>query len=153
MRKALQLVSAGAAGDRTIDISVQSRIALPSNPVSSPISPATQASLPDTGENLQTLIIPAVLPLKITQNTSYKRRGEGIPGLARLSTFDKEFWDDSAGGEALVRTTVECVGPWSLVVENIKFIPEVRLVFFRLDDIFIYIFLGWQACQSYKVLC
>ncbi|KAF9243228.1 Foie gras liver health family 1-domain-containing protein [Melanogaster broomeanus] len=40
--------------------------------------------------------------------------------LADLSVFEKEFWDDSVGGEAVVRTNVECSSPWALEVESLQ---------------------------------
>ncbi|KII95624.1 hypothetical protein PLICRDRAFT_662357 [Plicaturopsis crispa FD-325 SS-3] len=120
--KTLHLINTGAAGDRVLDISVQSRSTATPAPVESPTSPEYPASaaLVDTNEILQTMVVPTAAPFKVTRHVSYRRAlGEG-PGLADLRTYEGDFWDDRDGGEAIVTTTLECTGPWGVDIESLK---------------------------------
>lgn len=128
--KTLYLVNTGAAGDRVLDISIQSRAISKSSPEASPttpISPDTQAYRSDTSETLQTLTVPTIDPIKVSYGVGYRRPLTERPGLANLTTFEDEFWDDGEGGEALVNATMEVVGPWSLEILSAKLIHKVRI--------------------------
>src|ERR1700691_4065044 len=64
--KTLYLVNTGAAGDRILDISIQSRtMPKPSPSGSTPISPDSQSYPSDTSEALQTLTVPTVNPITV----------------------------------------------------------------------------------------
>lgn len=121
--KTLYLVNTGAAGDRTLDISIQSR----SIPKSS--SSAESSDVPaypsDTSEALQTLTVPIVNPIKLSYDVGYTRALAERPGLAHLQTFEGDFWDDGEGGEALVSVRMEVVGPWSLEIQSVNLIRQV----------------------------
>lgn len=128
--KTLRLSCTGAAGDRTIDISVQSRsTATPPEPASptSPKSPTSaSASLAvDRRETLRTLVVPALEPVKAQFDVVYLRSLRTQKGLADLSTFDADSWDDGDGGEALVTTTFVCAAESGIVVESIKSVRQV----------------------------
>lgn len=124
--KTLYLVNTGAAGDRIIDISIQSRTTLkPSSSSPTSITPDSQSYPCDTNEALQTLTVPTVNPITISYNVGYRRALADRPGLANLTAFDGEFWDDGVGGEALVSARMEAVGPYALNVENLKLIRHV----------------------------
>jgi trafficking protein particle complex subunit 11 len=130
--KTLYLLNRGPVGDRTIDISIQSRTVIPSPPSTitsvTPDSP-TQSSLPhDTNETLQTLVIPTVHAFKIDHAVTYRRSLHQRIGVSDLRTFDCDHWDDGIGGEALITSTLRCLGPWSLRLENIKL--ERKVFFF-----------------------
>ncbi|KAK7036442.1 hypothetical protein VNI00_011639 [Paramarasmius palmivorus] len=112
--KTLNLVSTGAAGDRTLDISIQSRT--PSTREDPETSP--QPELLDITETLQTVVVPTAEPFTMTCDVTYRRVAEGRPGLADLKTFENDYWDDSDGGEANVRTVLQCNGPWELQIEK-----------------------------------
>ena len=150
--KTLYLVNTGAAGDRILDISIQSRtMPKPSPSGSTPISPDSQSYPSDTSEALQTLTVPTVNPITVSYNVTYKRALAEQPGLANLTTFDGEFWDDADGGEALVSARMEIMGPYSLNVESVKLIRHVSSegwCTLPSDADEYVLLLGWRACKS-----
>ncbi|KAF8891851.1 Gryzun, putative trafficking through golgi-domain-containing protein [Infundibulicybe gibba] len=110
--KTLYLISTGAGGDRTVDISVQSR--------SPTLSPDSQESSDDMTETLQTLVVPVIDPITVTQDVVYRQSLRECPGLADLATYEEEFWDDWKGGEALITTRLVCAGKWGLEVVGVQ---------------------------------
>lgn len=82
----------------------------------------------DLVETLQTLVVPTVEPVSVKVDTSYRRSLKPHAGLADLSAYDAEFWDDASGGEATILTTWTCVGPHGIVVESAKLVREVRIL-------------------------
>lgn len=125
--KILHLGTSGAAGDRVIDISVQSR-STASRPLASD-SASPQSPHPthtDTGETLQTLVVSTTEPITFASQVAYKRSPNPQAGLAHLATYEDDFWDDGDGGEAHVVTTVSCVGPTGIIIESAKLIRQVR---------------------------
>ena len=124
VQKTLYLSSTGAPGDRMIDISIQSRS------TTTPIDPSTRddpdaTALLDTSETLETLVVPTVIPMKVTFGVSYRRSLESRLALADLRSFESDYWE---GGEAVVNTKAECVGPWGLEIESVKLIRRVSRV-------------------------
>ncbi|RDB24899.1 Trafficking protein particle complex subunit 11 [Hypsizygus marmoreus] len=111
--KTLHLTNTGAAGDRVVDISIQSRT------LGSAADPEN-FELHDTTETLRTVVVSTVEPLKVTQTIVYRQGLGEWPGLADLRTFDGDFWDHNQAGEAVVNTRIECVGPFALEVESIR---------------------------------
>ncbi|KAI0079255.1 hypothetical protein K474DRAFT_1617849 [Panus rudis PR-1116 ss-1] len=125
--KTLYLGTLGAVGDRTIDISVQSRAgtSLSSSSSSSPVSPNAPQSpaIPvDSGETLRTLVVPTVEPITTSHSVSYRRSTKPLPGLGELDTFENGYWEDD--GEADVVMTFAAVGPAAMKVERVKLIRE-----------------------------
>ncbi|KAF9228502.1 hypothetical protein BS17DRAFT_773840 [Gyrodon lividus] len=118
--KTLLLISSGASGDRTIDVSVQSSSGSNEQSRSDTPDPHTSSANHDTSEILRTLLIPTASAFLVTQDVDYWRALRPPPALADLSVFEKEFWDDSVGGEAIVSTEVECSAPWGLEVESLQ---------------------------------
>jgi hypothetical protein len=126
--KTLHLLNNGAAGDRMIDISVQSRSTATS---SEPPSPGSSDALSDVTETLKTLTIPAVAPFEARFDVRYKRSlGQRVP-LADLETYDDGPWKFSQGAEAVVTLSLECVGPWTIAFEGLRLVQQVDLFFFR----------------------
>ncbi|THH33085.1 hypothetical protein EUX98_g1139 [Antrodiella citrinella] len=123
MSKTLFLGVDGAIGDRTLDISVQSRTQTGLPAPASPTSPKSPTLLADTAEALRTLVIPTVEPIKFEQEIKYKRSTKPIAGIADLDTFEDDYWDDA--GEAHVSTTMTCVGNPGISVESVKLVKEV----------------------------
>ncbi|KAI0943837.1 hypothetical protein AcV7_001818 [Taiwanofungus camphoratus] len=119
--KALYLTNTAAVGDRTIDISVQTR-AISSVGSTSPVSPESPSApiVADRYETLRTILIPVVEPIKVEYQTVYRRSLAGQPGLADLRTYTAEFWDDGDGGEAEIMSLMTCLAPSGVVVEGIK---------------------------------
>jgi trafficking protein particle complex subunit 11 len=137
--KKLYLVSTGGAGDRVLDISIQSRHSSPLSPTS-PTTPASADSAGlgvDATETLETLVVPTVAPLKAEFATTYRRSLKPSNAVSDLQSFDAGHWDPVAGGEAYVEAKVECVGPWSLQVESVSLVRKVcaamRQVCFQLS--------------------
>lgn len=111
-----------------MDISIQSRsIPKPTSPDVSPDAPSDVPAYPsDTSEALQTLTVPTVNPIKLSYEVGYTRALADRSGLAHLQTFEGDFWDDGKGGEALASVRMEVVGPWSLEVQSVHLIRQVR---------------------------
>ena len=125
--KTLHLVSSGRAGERMVDVSVQSRTLAPL----SDSEPEVATARVETGEVLQTLVVPTIDPFTVTHEISYGRSAMG-PGPADLSTFDPEFWDDRQGGRAFITTTfecAECIGASNVIIESIRLAAEVWSTF------------------------
>jgi hypothetical protein len=123
----------------------------PSPSGSTPISPDSQSYPSDTSEALQTLTVPTVNPITVSYNVTYKRALAEQPGLANLTTFDGEFWDDADGGEALVSARMEIMGPYSLNVESVKLIRHVSSegwCTLPSDADEYVLLLEWRACKS-----
>ncbi|KAF9268549.1 hypothetical protein L218DRAFT_852654 [Marasmius fiardii PR-910] len=116
--KALHLHSTGAAGDRTLDISVQSRSTSITTDSGDDVA-VTQPELLDITETLRTVVVPTVEPLQMTCDVTYRRTLHPRKGLADLETFENDFWDDGDGGEATVVTTFRCSEPWGLAIESL----------------------------------
>lgn len=127
----LHLASAGAAYDRVIDISVQSRVVAVDEVVSglTPPGSPTAPSLADRDEALRTLVIPAVEPIRVEQQVLYNRSLRKQPGLADLATYSHEFWDDGDVGEAIATTSISCTAPSGIVVEAVKVVREVSYTY------------------------
>jgi len=127
--KTLILVSAGSAGDRTIDISVQSNI--PSNQLTecSPSESHTSSGVStpavnDTSEILQTLVIPTATAFSVTQNVEYFRSLYPAPPLADLFAIENGSWH---GGEAVITTTIECSTACGVEIQVVKLMRQVTL--------------------------
>ncbi|KAG7091150.1 hypothetical protein E1B28_010203 [Marasmius oreades] len=121
--KTLYLRSTEAAGDRTLDISVQSRSTTSAtgtsdSSVAYPVD-TPQPELLDITETLRTVVVPTVEPLKMTCDVTYRRAIGAQIGLADLNAFEEDFWDDGDGGEATVVSTFQCSGPWGLAIESL----------------------------------
>ena len=108
--KTLYLTSTGGAGDRVLDISVQSR-----SQQGTDEDPSTE----DLTEILQTLVVPTVSAFNVTHDVVYRRSVRDRAGHADLRAFEEDFWDDGYGGEANVNLTLECAGPWNIELENV----------------------------------
>ncbi|KAH7928708.1 hypothetical protein BV22DRAFT_1004322 [Leucogyrophana mollusca] len=126
--KTLYLVSGGAPGDRTIDVSVQSSSTTndPSRSRStSPASPAGPLSR-DVSETLQTLVIPTLSALEVVYDVGYRRALGKRAELADLLRYEEEGIDDGTGGdsEAVVTARVTCGGPWGLEIESLNLIRQ-----------------------------
>jgi hypothetical protein len=101
-----------------VDISVQSR---PTG--SEEIDDSLEFQ--DVTEILQTLIVPTVDPIESHHTVTYTRSTSEWTGLADLRTFDTDFWDNRHGSEALINSTMLCVGPSAIEIESIRLGREV----------------------------
>ncbi|KAG6332551.1 hypothetical protein ID866_6536 [Astraeus odoratus] len=125
--KTLTLVSSGAAGDRTIDVSIQSitgtGILVGQIPaVSSSLSGApTPVRNEDTNEILQTLVIPTAAAFSVAHHIEYSRSLRMAPPLANLLIHEKDAWE---GGEAVITTKFECLAPCGLEIESVRLMRQ-----------------------------
>ncbi|KAJ7647712.1 Gryzun, putative trafficking through golgi-domain-containing protein [Roridomyces roridus] len=110
--KTLRIISSGGAGDRMIDVSIQST-ALGGRQTENP-------ELQDMTETLQTLVVPTLDAFKVDFGLLHRRALGPRAEVADLRTYEYDFWDDSDGGEAVITTRVECTGPWGLEVSSVK---------------------------------
>ncbi|THH08405.1 hypothetical protein EW145_g2735, partial [Phellinidium pouzarii] len=120
--KTLRLMSTGSAGERVLDVSVQSRtLGLASSETS---FSATVPMDMDMSEVLETLVIPVIAPFTVTHATTYARRTSA----------------GALGGRAFVTTTIEAdaAGIDNVEIRDIKFVAEdnmeVKLVHCSLDE-------------------
>ncbi|EJD08009.1 uncharacterized protein FOMMEDRAFT_138064 [Fomitiporia mediterranea MF3/22] len=135
--KTLHLMSSGVAGERMIDVSVQSQTISPL----SNVDPGAPEPRMETSEVLQTIVVPTVAPFVVAHQTTYARRTSAGPGPASLSAFDPDHWDDSLGGRATVTTIfecVECIGASCVLIDSMKLRTEEnshsKLIHCSLDD-------------------
>ena len=139
--KTLVLMSSGAPGDRTIDLSVQSSTTVrPASP-SLTRSPSPSETLDashshDTGEILRTLLIPTSSAFAVRQDVAYQRSLRPPPALADLPVLESSNWEACVGGEAVVTTVVECAAPCGVEVEKVVLRRVVR-VFPRCEFLFL----------------
>ena len=124
------LMSSGAPGDRTIDVSVQSSttVRAPSQArapslLSSEI--VDDAQNHDTGETLRTLLIPTSSTFVVRQDVTYQRSLQSPPALADLAVLEGP-WEASVCGEAVVTTVVECAAACGVEVEGVTLRRVVR---------------------------
>ncbi|KAJ7496837.1 Gryzun, putative trafficking through golgi-domain-containing protein [Mycena latifolia] len=117
--KTLYLVSSGPAGDRMVDVSIQSTA-----PTTAAAHAPESPELQDMTETLQTLVVPTLEALKAEFGVVYKRAVGARAGVADLRTYDYDFWEDGDGGEALVEARMECVGPWGVEVASVRLLRE-----------------------------
>lgn len=124
--KTLVLMSSGAPGDRTIDVSVQSSTTVPSEvqaPARAPSETLDGLQNHDTGEILRTLLIPTLSAFVVRQDVGYQRCLELPPALADLSVLEGAQWE---GWEAVVMTVVECAAPCVVEVDEVALRRVVR---------------------------
>lgn len=130
--KTLVLMSSGAPGDRTIDVSVQSSTTVRPASQSQSRSPSPSETLDasqnhDTCEILRTLLIPTSSVFAVRQDVAYQRSLQAPPALADLSVLESPHWEACVGGEAVVTTVVECAAPCGVEVENVMLRRVVRV--------------------------
>ena len=118
------LMSSGAAGDRTIDVSVQSSATVLGASQASARAPSPSLSETaddvrnhDTGEVLRTLVIPTSSAFVVRQDVAYQRSLEPPPGLADLGVLEAPW--ECVSGEAVVTTVVECTAACGVEVEGV----------------------------------
>lgn len=122
-RKVLKVVNSGSAGERMLDLSIQSRVTESTND-----SEGSQSG--DICEVLRTIELPVVSAFSVSAQTVYARSQAPLPGPADLLTFEPQYWDNSVGGKALITNVLECVdcvGACAVVIDKIRLVPEVRL--------------------------
>jgi trafficking protein particle complex subunit 11 len=125
--KTIYLTNTGAAGDRVLDISIQSRCPSSETPVAAeppePESPVV--ALKDVSEALKTIIVPTVEAITSDFSVMYQYSSRATLGFSDLRTYDHDYWDDSVGGEALVTNKMGFKGPWGIKVESISLVKKV----------------------------
>jgi trafficking protein particle complex subunit 11 len=118
--RTLYLNCSVAAGDRIIDLSIQSHNTAYDPSSASFVIPQSPSLTPvDTGETLRTLVVPTIDPITVEYSVKYRRNPSAQLGLAELSTYDGDYWDESLGGIAIIGTTWTCSGPHGIRVESV----------------------------------
>lgn len=116
--KTLYLLSTGTAGERAMDISVQSKVAS-----SSASDDSDEEALLDTRETLQTLTVMVASPLQCGFDTLYSRNSDVPLSLLDLDSFASN--DLTPRGNATVTATLTCGMSWKLSLESIRLSAEV----------------------------
>lgn len=110
--KTLLLASAGAVGDRVLDVSTQSRSA------DERTESEENTDESDITEVLETLVVPVVAAFTTSSELTYRASLAPITPLVDLASFEPDYWH--GGGECIINTRIECVGPWRMLVESIN---------------------------------
>lgn len=135
-QKTLYLLGSGAEGDRTLDISVQSRTVDEGTEDADTQDEAEDSTAEkppaEITETLRTLTISTVHPFKRSSTVEYSRSLKERVSIADLDAFEPGFWDGGEGGEAAVTMTLECAGPWKVEVQGLKLIKKVAHSFLRI---------------------
>ncbi len=134
--KTLHMFNTGAGGDRVVDVSIQTKAVIPDDDVGNVDDDADSEEgddedviSRDTMEHLSLLVVPTINPVHVSYSISYERDTSSWAGLTDLATFEDSFWDCRRGGHAIVTLTMTCVGPWSLLIENIDLERKVSVTF------------------------
>jgi len=119
----------GTSGDRTLDFSVQTRLASIAASTTEHGRSASEASAATDGvkleERMRTLVIPCVRPLAVAFDLKrYPPLGPQRRLLELLDENDDDGFEPTE--EVLVSARFEMLGPAAIVVESISFVPEVR---------------------------
>lgn len=126
--KTIYLTNTGGAGDRILDISIQSHVpgaAHPASPLPSAEEDTPRTGSTDTSETLQTLVIPTAAPIKVEYDVTYMRSQKPLPALTDLDSYEGDYWDEGIGGSALVRAKLVCSGPHGISVERVRLVRKV----------------------------
>jgi trafficking protein particle complex subunit 11 len=113
VKRTLYLHSTGTGGDRILDLSIQSHT----------IQPESSNMSPNTNETLRTLVVHTVPAMKPSFTVTYTRDPEPLPALLDLSKYEP----DAVEGQSMATMTVAVIssGPWEVVVDSIRYKPEV----------------------------
>ncbi|PPQ63022.1 hypothetical protein CVT24_005968 [Panaeolus cyanescens] len=119
--KTIHLFNTGAAGDRSIDVSIQTRATSATSKETPPSDSETEDAAEqedkeqeadhDTMEHLKMITVPTRAALVCNPIVQYNRSLESSSSLANLNTFDDTFWDGACGGEAMVAMKLQCTVP------------------------------------------
>jgi hypothetical protein len=116
--KTLHLLSHSAAGDRILDISVQTKV--PDSPT--PVDQENKETREnDVTEKLQTIVVPTVDAFHFTQEVVYQHNLKKWRELTDLLSYDESFVDDERSSEALVVVDVRLAGPWPVFVDHVEY--------------------------------
>ncbi|KDQ13969.1 hypothetical protein BOTBODRAFT_110665 [Botryobasidium botryosum FD-172 SS1] len=126
--KTIYLMSRGSAGERVIDISIQSRIA----------DTAPDADAEHASEMLQTLVIPTSRPLDTTFDIAYHRVPDMRRPLLDLATFDADTNVFDARSRATIAGRIICAGPSDVELISVRLdkkqVEQARLSSSSLDE-------------------
>lgn len=117
----LLIKNTGGAGERVVDMSVRTRPKRKRTEAEREIE--IDVTMESQTETLKTISIPCVDPLKVSYDVLYRRR-------PAATSSSPSFWDvpidqdaevdlKSLEHEAVVWTTICCLGPWSIEVEKV----------------------------------
>lgn len=124
IRQTLLIKNTGGAGERVVDMSVRTR---PKRKISSVGTDETETdmTLESETETLKTISIPCVDPLKVSYDISYRRRMAATSSSSSPLLWDAPINEDtdvdprSLEYEAVIRTAISCLGPWTVEVEKV----------------------------------
>ncbi|TFK21997.1 glutathione transferase omega-1 [Coprinopsis marcescibilis] len=138
--KVLHSFSAGATGDRILDVSVTSSVPDDSgDEVLGQDDREEEDEEPESPTNLnktahqRTVVIPTVRPFDVSENVVYARTRRELPRLGDISTFDSDDSNSRGQHEAYVNVKFTCCGPWDIYIESAtveleKHVPHVKLL-------------------------
>ena len=134
--KTLHLMNTGSGGNRLLDISISASSpqprgeATPESPsgrgeeVQEPASPGQDAHRTVYQE---TITVPTVAPFAVENDVAYARARGEWRGLADMSTYEDDCFDQRKGSEASINVKLECTGPWGVRIDGIKLETPVRI--------------------------
>jgi trafficking protein particle complex subunit 11 len=143
--RTLYLQSAGAPGDRMVDISVRTLCTAGTNTeTEAGTGVVVEQERGDVSETLRTLVVPTVEAVKVAYKVVYRRKVGEAMGPGDLRVFEPDYCDDGEGGEGVVDVRFECGGPWQVAVESVRLVRKVN----------VWVMLRWFWFADYdSVLC
>ncbi|KAF8331398.1 Gryzun, putative trafficking through golgi-domain-containing protein [Cantharellus anzutake] len=145
----------GASGERTLDISIQSRALCTDG------EPDQAIHMNETLRQLKVLVVP---PIQCAFRTAYLRDSRPLLPVMDLSKFEPNAFEPV--GRALVSIDVTCTGPQGIVVSSIQLIPRASSGFpFESDGprarvLYTSLDFGerdfpsvWQSNDAFSIMC
>ncbi|EJD46843.1 hypothetical protein AURDEDRAFT_86850 [Auricularia subglabra TFB-10046 SS5] len=118
--KVLTLLSTRAAGDRVLDISVQSRGVSGNDeqPDSPDDAERHDSADRDTNDILHTLTVPTVPPLECAWSVAYSRPREDMRAPADMSSYDQDAFEGDVDAHLVLTCTSP--GPWAIELQSVE---------------------------------
>ncbi|KXN87455.1 Trafficking protein particle complex subunit 11, partial [Leucoagaricus sp. SymC.cos] len=116
--KTLHLLSSGAAGDRVLDISVQTKSL---DNVSSVDQKEHEERESDITERLRTIVVPTVDAFQFTHDVIYQHNTKEWSALTDLESYEESYLDTGRSAETQITTDMRIVGPWPVYIEHVEY--------------------------------
>lgn len=132
--RTLHLVSAGAAGDRSLDISITANTPDARDAADGEVTgeePTSPAQIDKTVYQ-ETIQVPTLAPFTAEDDVAYIRCREEWQGVATLDSFEVDHVDQRQSVEAAIWLKLAVAGPWGVWLEKVELeimdAPEIRVV-------------------------
>ncbi len=117
VKQHMYLASAGSAGERVLDVSVQTKLVASS-------SSSTSATA-EANETLRTIAIPVVYAFSGTSSVAYHRSPGQLAEHLDLTIYDKEHFTPQT--RAIMTTQITCGSKWDIEIADVAWVSKVHL--------------------------